>query len=557
MSVALTRNFALALASRHTVVLFYAIAAIVALYPLLGVNIPPLVDYPAHLARLHILSEIERDAALQANYEVAWRLIPNLGMDVFAPLAALLGAYGTGKLFVALAILTPVAGVMALRRVLYGTVSYAPALTFFAAYNLCLAWGFLNFLFAAGLSLIAYAGWIASREAPVTVRIACFAAAAMVLYLAHLFAFAAYALLIGLDTIIQLLNNRGRSIRNMAVAIVVGGSQFLVPGALMLAAMMAGSGGYTQYGTVADKLRALMTPFFSVGTLADLLLAVLTVLVIGWAAVTRRLTVAPAMRAPILMLVVVGAVMPVWLMHTWLVDIRMPMIVAFVVIAAAQLHIKSNRGSMVLLAIVAVLFAVRLMNTADYWSQVDRDYAEFRAAVSVIPQGSRIFSIQPPVADQIERAGTYPHVYWGLPSIAVIERSAFVPTLFTDPEKQILQAAPSNKIIDTPYGRPPTIENLEEGASRKLRGAMPELHQNGKSIFWTDWPHRFDYVISLFVQPPSNGVGKLLSPVHAGSYFTIYRVVAGSCDSPPSAVDTLGRAPCIVDANSSTERGKP
>ncbi|MDH3229153.1 MAG: hypothetical protein OEN55_05100 [Alphaproteobacteria bacterium] len=558
MSVAAARKSAPPLADRHTVGLFYALAAIAALYPLLGVDIPPLVDYPAHLARLHILSSIAGDAAIQANYEVAWRPVPNLGMDLLAsPLVALLGVYGAGKLFVALSILTPVAGAAALRKALYGAVGYAPALAFLAAYNLCLAWGFLNFLFATGLSLMVYAGWIATRDWAPVGRAVCFAGAAMVIFLGHLFAFATYALLIGLDLLQHLLRNRGRPVRVVMVTLVVGGSQFLLPGVLMVAAVLAGSGGYAEYGTVAGKLRVLLTPFYSVGAPADYLLAIFTVGVVAWAAATRRLTVVPEMRAALFLFIVVGVAMPVWLMRTWGVDMRMPMVVAFVAIAATRLRINSGRAGAVLVGILVALFAGRLSNTADRWSGLDRDYAEFRTAVSVIPQGSRVISVQPLTDDLIERAGAFPQAYWGLPSIAVIERSAFVPTLFTDPEKQILRAAARNEIIDTPFGRPPTIEELQGGADRALRGAVPGRHHTGKSIFWTDWPHRFDYVIALFRQPPGDGIGRLLDPVHAGSYFTIYRVVAGSCEARSSGGDAAALPACARDAGGGTEMDGP
>ncbi len=52
----------------HVALLFATIA------PVLSVEIPPLADLPNHLARLHILANLENEPALQANYEIVPRL---------------------------------------------------------------------------------------------------------------------------------------------------------------------------------------------------------------------------------------------------------------------------------------------------------------------------------------------------------------------------------------------------------------------------------------------------------------------------------------------------
>ncbi len=57
---------------RWAVVALYLSLTAIALYPVLSVAVPPLVDYPNHLARMHILANWASDPALQRNYVVDW-----------------------------------------------------------------------------------------------------------------------------------------------------------------------------------------------------------------------------------------------------------------------------------------------------------------------------------------------------------------------------------------------------------------------------------------------------------------------------------------------------
>ena len=60
-------------------------------------DVTPLLDYPNHLARMHILLNIAHSYDLQRFYEIQWAVIPNLAMDFcllfFCHLYAI-GVYG-------------------------------------------------------------------------------------------------------------------------------------------------------------------------------------------------------------------------------------------------------------------------------------------------------------------------------------------------------------------------------------------------------------------------------------------------------------------------------
>ena len=85
--------------------------------PLLVVDVPPLVDYPNHLARVFVLASLPHDPAIATFYAARWAIIPNLALDLVAPpLLAFLPVHDVGRLLIAAAVLLPVLGTVA-----YGT----------------------------------------------------------------------------------------------------------------------------------------------------------------------------------------------------------------------------------------------------------------------------------------------------------------------------------------------------------------------------------------------------------------------------------------------------
>jgi hypothetical protein len=55
---------------------------LVLLAPLLIVDVPPLLDYPNHLARAFVLASLPADPILARFYAAHWSIIPNLGLDI-------------------------------------------------------------------------------------------------------------------------------------------------------------------------------------------------------------------------------------------------------------------------------------------------------------------------------------------------------------------------------------------------------------------------------------------------------------------------------------------
>jgi hypothetical protein len=169
---------------------------VVLLAPLLVVNVPPLLDYPNHLARIFVLASLPHDPILAMFYAAHWSIIPNLALDLAGPpLLHILPVHAVGRLLIAAAILLPVLGTIAYNTALGGRWwSLGVGLV---AYNSCLLGGFLNFQIGIGVALLLAAAWLRWREQHPVWAIALATLGAPVLFACHLMGLLFFALLIG------------------------------------------------------------------------------------------------------------------------------------------------------------------------------------------------------------------------------------------------------------------------------------------------------------------------------------------------------------------------
>jgi len=79
--------------------------------PLLLVDVPPLLDYPNHIARMEIMANIGLSPDLQRMFAVHWAIIPDLAIDAFMPwVVSMLPAHIAGRILLALILLLDVVG---------------------------------------------------------------------------------------------------------------------------------------------------------------------------------------------------------------------------------------------------------------------------------------------------------------------------------------------------------------------------------------------------------------------------------------------------------------
>lgn len=508
----------------------YVLISIAALVPVAVVEIPPLVDYPNHLARLHVIATITSDPAIAGNYRVAWDTMPNLALEAVTwPFLGLLPVEWLGRLFIVLTFALLTGGTVWLHRLLHGGIGLWPAAAWLFLYNHLLIMGFLGYLFTLGAALVLFAAWIAAERWPLRWRLTLFPVAAVALFFGHLFALAVYGVCVAAHELrrgLPLLRaQRRRALADWAV----GAWQFLPAGLVALATMPAAAERSLSYGPFLAKIRALWSPVLTWYTPVDaaLILFVLGVLIGGLA--SRRLVLAPGLHLPVAVLAVLAILMPFWIEDAWgsiwYADLRLPLALALLLVAGLRPHAITPKLALAVGCAAAVLFVARIADVTADWRAVDRDFAEFRAVLDRIEPGASLLPVQKrnPAPD----GGTqrFDEAYWNLAMLAVIDRAAFLPTLFTDPTKQPVQAAARRADIDTPYGWPIGYDLLTGGIAEDAGGTQSSAGPAGSvRRFWAGWPNRYDYVLVTHFGATGNPVPDWLEPVHEGSFFGLYRV---------------------------------
>lgn len=499
----------------------------VVLLPLLLVEIPALNDYPNHIAGLHVLSSRDSDPALSGHYGVEWTLQPNLASQLIAaPLLHSFSAYEVGRLLVALALALPLMGTFLLYWALHGRFDYWPVAASLFLYNHVLAIGVLNYVIAMGLMLIGLAAWLRLKPKLPWAALSVGVVTGLALYVAHLFAFACYALAILLHAFWQARevpwSERRRKIGLVLFALLPA----IPPAVLMLTIPVKFSGGYTSYGGIEEKLVALLTPTLLYGTALDYVIFAVVYLGLVRLFVSRQLVVVREMRLVLLGLVVAAVLMPNYLGGLWPVDWRLPALIALMLIAATRLQPRSPAVPRLIAGVAIVLLLCRVWSVGTHWRAFDAHYAEFRHAAQALPSGARLLTVENG-PDATRPAGFIRYPYVHISALAVIERSAFVPTLFTISGP--VHARERNRGLNAPSGVPLPAPLLLPAADAAEAGKLGQLvGDKGMPYFWAAWPRHFDHVVWLHYGAGAAGVPEgYLVPVSEGSFFTLYRVTGG------------------------------
>ncbi|MDE2228878.1 MAG: hypothetical protein KGL11_07560 [Alphaproteobacteria bacterium] len=489
--------------------LFVALLA-VACVPLVLTPLPALVDYPNHLARMHVIANLSRSPLLRQYYAVVWRPVPDLAMDILIPpLLRVVSLETAGKLFLAVTYFLLTGGAAVLHRVLYRRWSAWSLVAFLLVYNRLLLWGLVNFLFGLGLAFWAFAGWIAWCERRTVLRLAVGAVAALAIYFSHLMAFGIYgAMVLGYET--------GRLWRRRAAPDEVASALFvallpLLPALASFAAVFvplhaAPFASGVHFARPARKVDLLFSVFDLYNRPFDVACFALALIATAAAYWRRWLRLAPEIVAPLILLALLYVLVPDTLFGATGADRRLPLAMALLLIGGSAWQAPVAPHGRVFLAAALVMFAVRLGIVAASWQASGRVYAELLAGLDALPRGARVAVAFSAAEVNVEAA---PLLHF--PVLAVARRDAFVPTLFAYATQQ------------------PITFNGEYGAlaGRLSADALWRFYIAGDTPMEPALAHalaRCGYITFAGRQPfvPRTGTG--LIPVFVSPRFQIYRL---------------------------------
>jgi len=494
--------------------------AVVCLAPLALVDVPPVLDYPNHLARFYVLAHPD-DPTLSRMYAPHWAILPNIGLDLIGQaLLRWLPAYVAGRILLALSLLAPLAGVVVYARAAFGRWTWWSLGCGVIAFNAILFLGFMNFLVSLGLALAGAAGWRVLRRRGWDVAAALAGAAVSpCVFFCHLLGFGFFALLIGSAEAEALWRQRRDdrlSWRDASRAALLLGVALGPTAALYVATHRPVGHSDLLVWRWAAKLVQWLIPFMTYNMLVAGVTAVIVsgVVIVLWRKAERAEGATLALAA----LGVLFLIAPFAVAGGTFVDSRLPLMAALLLFAGLAPQ-PSRRAGAAIAAVFGILILGRAAEVAVAWAGRARDLADLRAELAYVPPGAKLLPAQTqflPAQEQARGRGlpNFSRMDDHLAAVALIERQAFWPLLFADPSQQPVIVRPPYDALAQPLGQVAPWERLFD--------APPTPADVAQYSYLADWRARFDFV--LLVGPPPAQTPPGLTLVRGAEAVSLYRV---------------------------------
>lgn len=482
--------------------------------PLLLIDTPPALDYSNHAARLWLIGGGDAVEPLNHIYVVDWsRTWSNIGIDLMA--AAFSGVLGKGNvapICMALAIVLPSLGALLLNRRIFGGLHWWQLAFTFCAFSKTVIAGFMNFNISIGLALLS-----ASLDEPLARRgpVVAFVGRALLTILVltfHPFGVVGYAaILMGLaigPDLSMLLTWRGFTSRIAPVIIAV--LPVMVP--VILVEVLAPHPPLDVSGAVIDWeafgilhiIALLLTGFRAYVNAFDLFTAVFVVGLVSLAILLRQAKVHGGLLLAGLSFMVITPFVPTQVGTAYWVDYRLPSLAAFMLLACVRPDFKMSRPIQAALVTALVVFSLaRTAVVGAAWISTQGDFRSIRQALSAMPEGASVLSLTNEPTEAVRARAPFGRyidehpMFWSWSTIAVPQRHAFVPNLWTIPGQQPLRVIGPLAEIEAPLGGP--LARVVDLKAPVQPATRPDL---------TNW-RRFDYILLLNADLPDKDGGRL------------------------------------------------
>jgi hypothetical protein len=412
--------------------------------PLLLVSMPPLADYPNHLARMMVLAHLPAGGLAWPSYRQHWSLVPDLGMDLLVPpLLRFMSPEAAGRLLLACIVAGWTGGAVFLSASLHRRASAWAVTAAFSAWNLGLLMGFVNNALAVTAALWAAGAWLRLRERarhPVALAALGAAGGAMAagLFVLHLSGAILFCVVLGADALVRLARAARGSWRERVRAAGAAAANLPAPVTLIVlyaAARVSGVGAgpvYPRPGLlIAHEFAAWSSNLPSLDVITGL--AILAVL-----ATARRVRVSAVGVVALVVLAALGLALPDGWHGTWWVDVRFQIMAGLFLSIAVQPE-WGGHGARRATVLLGGLGAFRLAVMAWLWSASVTLPLDVRALVALVPRDAAVLSTNlrqpPPRLSAWFLDGGQPTDYQ-LPAWAAVARGMAWSGLFDDPAQQ-------------------------------------------------------------------------------------------------------------------------
>ena len=357
--------------------------ALLSCLPVLVARYPQMSDYPAHLARYHVMLEAGANPIINRFYGFTWQWTGNLGVDILIrPFAALFGLETGGRVIVGLIAVLTGLGIIAVDIALRRRVTVGSFFAFPLIWAPMLLTGLINFALGQAVALWVFALWVVLEGR--SWRWAVFLPIGLVVWLCHLSAWGMLCVMV-----LGYAWNQ----RHNAKALLD-----LWPLALPLIPLLfghwlfgAGTSGDFSYGPnwIAFKqaiwVMAMRDTYYWLDRISPLIVGLCLLAAVLWQRVDGRLVWGAVM------LLALSILMPRHISGGDFADYRMITAGLLVSCLAVNWNIK-ERASRWAVAAACALYLVRLAVTTLSWQADSAQTGRMLQALDHLPRGCKVAS---------------------------------------------------------------------------------------------------------------------------------------------------------------------
>jgi hypothetical protein len=472
-------------------VILYAAALLATAAPILIFPVPPLFDYPAHLAREFIIHDLLTRGDFSSMYQLHFAVIPNLGMETVVLPLLFLGVpiEIAGRIFLILIVVLLGTGVIRVHRALFQKTSLFPLLALTFVFNPVFMFGFANYLFGFALALHAFAWWLHSRQKPVVAILPVLLAWAVALFFCHLTAAILFlGLIASYEASLALIARHGGRPSNFPRTLMLLAAPAVVLAVLFSLAPLSTAPQAIETHSIAEllrripvRLKALPLYLTAYSPLADALVLLALAVIMGSALWFRRLLLSWPMLIPILGLLMVYVLVPEKWAGTDYIAYRIP--IALLFLAFASVDIAWDKRYLPAAAVFSIL-GLRAIATLNAWANADAQYRPILRALQGLPSHSAIYTginYQGPFEPLIRMPWAH------FESYAAIRNRLFVFGIWADPTQ--------NWIIPTPgYAKRASLPSSMNRVDRS-----PSLTKDS-DMFNPAFMANFDFLLAVHAE---------------------------------------------------------
>jgi hypothetical protein len=481
---------------------------LLSLLPFFWFEHPAVVDFANHAARLFLACQAS-DPVVSAMYDYRLGVIPNLALDlVNLPLCGIVPAVMVVKLTTAGALLGIYVAGWLIQRKLHGRGNIFLLLLPAMSLNLVTTMGYINYLVGIAVAFFVLLAMIGRREDRLFLLLLG-NLGGTIAFFSHIFAFV-FLFVAAFGLVLQRLPRSPAEVFRAAIQTV---AMFLLP--LILIPLVPSSGEPVALH-YEGKIRLLVALLPEQEVL--LVLALLLFVPLFGAIREKVLAVHPSLKMPLLLLSLLVLLVPSGVEDALDVDTRLLVPLTFLLFVSLRPVRREKAVGASVALVVAAFFAAQLWTLQQVWKPFDRDVAEFRQALEVLPSGTALLSVG---EVGMGAPGLVPITHIHLASYATLDRRVFNPLEFTGIGMQPLAATGRFLAIDPPHGMPidpATVLRLKAPTADML--AIAEFEPR----FAFHWPERFDYVVHYHFGRQANFDPALLTELRRGSYFSILKI---------------------------------